>query len=167
MADRALSTSRRALLGAAAALPFLPLNPAGAQAPEAPLGPPSPAEAEWNARLARYNHLTARARAAAETGWFRAANDRYYREAADPTVDHEAAFARLDRAEDLYWRRCVQPLDRTAAALVLTPAPTLQGLQAKIGIIRAFHAQELDQVLQGCLKVLEEDLARQIAFTKK
>jgi hypothetical protein len=158
MADRAFSTSRRAVLGAAAALPFLPLHPAGAQAPEARPSPPTQAEAEWNARLARYNHLAARARAAAETGWFRAANDRYYREAADPTADHQAAFARLDRAEDLYWHRCVEPLETAAVALVLTPASGGIALNIKISIVRAHQLTEANFEDRECLGILQHDL---------
>jgi hypothetical protein len=42
--------------------------------------PEGPAAARWTRRLTRYRHLAESARAAAETGWFRAANDRYERE---------------------------------------------------------------------------------------
>lgn len=95
MADRALSTSRRALLGAAASLPVLaistPVRPEPVEtkstAGQRLLFPSS--RTLWNQRLARYRRLAARAEAAAETGWFRAANDRYAREAADPAADKQ------------------------------------------------------------------------------
>ncbi|HEX9947773.1 MAG TPA: hypothetical protein VGA98_09550 [Allosphingosinicella sp.] len=60
----------------------------------------------WNARLARYHRLAAQAKKAEETGWFRAANERFYSEMADPGTDRKAAFARMTRAENLYWNRC-------------------------------------------------------------
>ncbi|HEX8193515.1 MAG TPA: hypothetical protein VF552_11525 [Allosphingosinicella sp.] len=81
MADRALSTSRRALLGAAAALPVVALaNPARAEPVEARF--PAAAQNLWRERLQRYRRLAARTREAAETGFFRAANDCYTRERA-------------------------------------------------------------------------------------
>ncbi len=162
MADRALSTSRRALLGAAAAIPFLPLQPAGTGPIGGPPLPPSPALAEWNERLTRYRHLAARAKAAAETGWFRAANDRYYRESADPAADHQAAFARLDRAEELYWRRCVEPLERAAVALVTAPPPNLEALANKLALIRSHRLLEAECLDRDCFEMLEEDV-RQLA----
>jgi hypothetical protein len=159
MADRALSTSRRALLGAAAAIPFLPLSaPVRAEPVEAPLFPSPAVQAEWNARLARYQALAARAKAAAETGWFRAANDRYYRESADPTADQEAAFTRLDRAEDLYWRRCTEPMEEAALTLALTTPPSLVAVLAKIAIIRTHQLDELTSMKRGCLEVLAQDV---------
>src|SRR4051812_39105752 len=85
MAGHEPTTTRRRILGAAAALPVLALaNPVRAEPVEArPLLSDPPDRAEWNERLARYRRLTARAKAAAETGWFRAANDRYTRACAD------------------------------------------------------------------------------------
>jgi hypothetical protein len=161
MADRALSTSRRALLGAAAAIPFLPLS-ASVQAEPVETPPfPSPAvQAEWNERLARYQALAARAKAAAETGWFRAANDRYYRESADPTADQEAAFTRLDRAEDLYWRRCTEPMEEAAVALVVAPAPSFAALRTKLAVIRVHQFEDSDRDTGTGLDVLEEDVER-------
>jgi hypothetical protein len=150
MADRALSTSRRALLGAAASLPVLAIAPSTA----AGVGD----RAEWDRRLARYRSLAARAKAAAETGWFRAANDRYYRECVDPAADRKVAFARVDRAEDLYWRRCTNPMQKAAVALVVTPVPDLEALRAKIAVIRAHQLHELDSMTRDCFKVLEEDV---------
>jgi SRSO17 transposase len=114
--------------------------------------------AEWDQRLARYHRLAARAKAAAETGWFRAANDRYYREAADPAADQEAAFARLDRAEDLYWRRCTEPLQRAAVALALTAAPDLEALSTKMTVIRTHQLHEIDCMTRNCFEVLKEDI---------
>jgi hypothetical protein len=119
--------------------------------------PPTKAETLWNAHLARYRRLAARAEAAAETGWFRAANDRYYRESADPSADRKAAFARVSRAEDLYWRRCTDPMQQAAATLALTPAPDLEALRTKLALIRTHDLQELDCMTRNCFEVLEED----------
>lgn len=108
LAGRQSSISQRRVLGAAAAIPFLPLAPVRAEPVEA-----SSCHRDrepWDRNLGRYRALAAGAKRAAETGWFRAANDLYYRKCEDPEADHDAAFDRLDRAEDLYWRRCTEPL---------------------------------------------------------
>ena len=159
MADRALSTSRRALLGAAATLPVLALAPASAARGQLPATVPID-RSLWDERLARYRRLAAQAEAAAETGWFRAANDRYYRESADPSADRKAAFARVSRAEDLYWRRCTDPMQQAAATLALTPAPDLEALRTKLALIRTHDLQELDCMTRNCFEVLEEDVGR-------
>jgi hypothetical protein len=112
----------------------------------------------WNARLTRYRHLEARARAAAETGWFRAANDRYYRDYADPATDRKAAFARVARAEDLYWRRCTDPMQQAALTIIRTPPPDLTALREKIAIIRARQLHDPDDDTRDCFRVLEEDV---------
>lgn len=152
-------TTRRRVLGAAAALPAFALPcPVRAEPVQAPSVPAD--RALWNERLARYLQLAARAQAAAETGWFRAANDRFYRESADPDADREAAFTRLDRAEHLYWRRCTAPLYQAAVAVVLTSVPDLEALCTKLRIMRAHHLHEPDSTERDCLEVLEADLER-------
>jgi hypothetical protein len=118
------------------------------------------ARALWDRRLAHYRRLAAAAKAAAENGWFRAANDRFYREKADPAADHKAAFARLDRAEDLYWHRCTEPMQEAAVALALTPAPHVEALRTKITVIRTHELHELECMPRDCFEVLEEDVAR-------
>jgi hypothetical protein len=160
MADRALRTSRRALLGAAAAIPFLPLQTAGTTPVEGPSHPPTAEEGEWNRRLTRYRHLAARAKAAAETGWFRAANDRYYWEAADPGTDSIAAFARLDRAENLYWQRYTEPTEEASIRLVLTKAPHFTAIAIKLALIQSHHLTELEGMERNCWAVLAEDVQR-------
>jgi hypothetical protein len=182
MADRTLSTSRRALLGAAAALPLTVIARSAATkqstpaASEAALDCRAAAQQQftlsdaaggveglamtWNARLTRYRHLFARATAAAETGWFRAANDRYNREYADPGAERKAAFARVSRAEDLYWRRCTDPMQQAALVLIQTPPPDLEALREKIAIIRTHHLHDPDDEARDCFKVIEEDVGR-------
>lgn len=170
--DHEPSISRPRILGAAAALPLaaLPGDPPG------PAPAPGPAAALWSARLNAYQRLAVRARAAAETGWFRAANDLYYRqcaEIADRFGGQEAAarseeacrlydhaFERLDRAEQLYWRRCTAPAEKAAIALALTPAPDIAALRAKLTVLRA-HALDEDGALpRPALKLVDEDLRR-------
>ncbi|HYD37454.1 MAG TPA: hypothetical protein VEA60_07565, partial [Allosphingosinicella sp.] len=151
-------TTRRRVLGAAAALPALALpTPVIARTPVESRGTRQSGTAAdrtlWNDRLARYRRLAARAQAAAETGWFRAANDRFYRESADPNADQEAAFARLDRAEDFYWYRCIAPLHRAAATVVLTPAPDLAALRTKLTVIRTHQLHEPGPMERDCLIV--------------
>lgn len=151
MADRALSTSRRALLGAAAALPLLAVGDG--------TGNSSIDSTLWNDRLARYTRLFARAQAAADTGWFRAANDRYERESGEG-ARRKAAFARVRRAEELYWRRCTVPMQQAAVALVLTPVPDLVALRQKLVVVRTQQLHEEGSMDRDCLEVLEGDVAR-------
>jgi hypothetical protein len=122
---------------------------------------PAPAaQEEWTARLTRYRALAARTEAAAETGWFRAANDRFNRESAAPGTDAPTAFARISRAEDLYWRRCTAPMQEAAEALVLTSAPDLEALRDKLAVIRAHQLHEEGSIERDCIEVLEDDLVR-------
>ncbi len=170
MAGREPSISRRRILGAAAALPLAAL-------PGEPLGPESgPDASPWTARLNAYRRLAARARAAAETGWFRGANDLYYRlcaEIADRFGGEEAAagskeanrlydqaFERLDCAEDLYWRRCTEPLEKAAIGLALTPAPDIPALRTKLAVLRAHVLDEHDRLPRPALELVDEDLRR-------
>jgi hypothetical protein len=158
MADRALSTSRRTLLGAAASLPLLAL-PAAARG-QACTPVPAPDAEQWTPHLTRYRALAARTKTAAETGWFRAANDTYNRACADRTADRQAAFARVDRAENLFWHRCTAPLAAAAEALVLTPTPDLEALRVKLAVIRVHQLHEEGSMRRDCIEVLEEDVHR-------
>ncbi|HEX8124465.1 MAG TPA: hypothetical protein VF548_02680 [Allosphingosinicella sp.] len=123
-----------------------------------------PDRALWNRNLARYNRLAAQAKKAEETGWFRAANERFYREMADPGADRKAAFARMTRAESLYWYRCTAPMQEAAVALVLTPAPDLEGVRDKLTTIRTHQLYEPRSMDRDCLEVLEEDLTRYLDY---
>jgi hypothetical protein len=148
-------TTRRRVLRAAASIPFLPLAPARAEPVEAP----TLADREaWDQNLARYRHLAARAKKAEETGWFRAANERWYRESADPVADHAAAFTRMRRAEDLFWHRCTAPMQEAAIALVLVQVPDLEAIGEKLTVIRAHELYEPGSMDQDCLEVLERDV---------
>ena len=172
MAGREPSISRRRILGAAASLPLAPL---ARQFPDsAPAAPAS--RALWRRRLAAYQRIAARAKDAAESGWFRAANDRYNSEAAGVVARfgsweaaaqceegsrlRAAAFARVDRAEEAYWRRCTAPLQEAALALVATPAPDLPSLRTKIAVIRAHDLDEPDATPRRPIDIVDEDLAR-------
>lgn len=158
MADRALSTSRRALLGAAAAIPFLPLSSVRAEPVE--VRSPSADRELWNRNLARYQSLATRAKKAEETGWFQAANERFYSEMADPGTDRKAAFARMTRAENLYWHRCTAPMQEAAVALVLTPPPDWEALRDKLAVIRGHQLYEPGSMERECFEVLEKDVSR-------
>jgi len=91
MAGREPSISRRRILGAAAAVPLAALPVIASEARQS--GEADGAEAgcfvapllamTWKARLAAYRRLAARAKEGAEVGWFRKANDRYYRRCAE------------------------------------------------------------------------------------
>jgi hypothetical protein len=148
-------TTRRRVLGAAAAIPLLSLTSVRAEPVDAP-----PDRQLWDCNLAHYHRLAARAKKAEETGWFRAANERFYRESADPGTDRKAAFARMTRAENLYWHRCTAPMQEAAIALVLTPTPDLEGLREKLTVIRAYQLYEPKSMERDCLEVLEEDVER-------
>jgi hypothetical protein len=173
MAGREPSISRRRILGAAAALPFAGL------AAELPASNPAAGPddyALWATRLAAYCRLFARAKAAAETGWFRAANDLYYRQcaeiadrfggeavawrSAEARALRKAGFRRVSRAEDLYWRRCTNPTQEAAAALAFTPAPDFAAVRTKIAILRAHALDEPDVLPRNALELVDEDLRR-------
>jgi hypothetical protein len=161
-------TTRRGVLGAAASIPFLPLAPVRADPAETKSTeglPPSPAPSRetWDRNLARYQSLAARAKKAEETGWFRAANERFYREMAEPTADRQAAFARMTRAENLFWHRCTAPMQEAAVTLVLTPPLGLEGLRNKLAIVRTHQLYEPKVMERECFEVLEEDVWRLLA----
>jgi hypothetical protein len=179
MAAKPFSTTRRALLGAAATLPLAALSPEARTRPPTPF---VPSEAEgrtrWNIRLTRYQRLAASAKAAAETGWFRAANDRYNRETIEfekralPSAHPEeglslskarlegrtAAFTRVTRAENLYFDRHTAPLMRAATLLGETPVPGLPALLAKIRVMQAHELQEEGALPRPALQLLAEDV---------
>jgi hypothetical protein len=180
MAAQEHSSTRRRVLGAAAALPVLALVgfPASAMGtvPERDLSPsPSPAQALWNRRLARYRRLHTRWKTEAESGAFRAANDRYHREHADLVARFgswdkacrsrtgkplcTAAFTRIEAAEDAYYDNCTTPMHHAAARLIGTPAPELPALLAKIEIIREHELDTFDDMPKHPLDTLREDVA--------
>jgi hypothetical protein len=136
----------------------LPLAPVRAEPVEAPTSAPD--RELWDRSLARYQSLAARAKKAEETGWFQAANERFYRESADPGTDRKAAFARMSRAENLYWHRCTAPMQEAAVALILTAPPDLEALQAKLSVMRAQQLHESGSMTRDCLELLEEDVGR-------
>lgn len=45
-------------------------------------------------------------------------------------------------------------------ALVLTPAPDLEAVREKIGVIRAHQLHELESMTHDCFEVLEEDVTQ-------
>lgn len=183
MAAQEHSSTRRRVLGAAAALPVLaliglPISAMGAVA-ERELSPsPSPAQALWNRRLARSRRLHARWKTEAESGAFRAANDRYKREHAELIARFgswekacrsrtgkplcTAAFTRIEAAEDAYYDTCTAPMHRAAARLIGTPAPDLPALLAKIEIIREHELDTFDDLPTHPLDALREDVGRLI-----
>jgi hypothetical protein len=130
----------------------------------------------WNRRFACYRHLSERTREAAETGFFRAANDRYNREraaletrygsweAAATTPDgralRAAIFAPVAAADEAFYDRCTKPMQQAAALLALTPAPDLPALLAKIRVMQEQELDELDIVGRPVLEVLADDVER-------
>lgn len=168
MAGDKPSISRRRVLGAAAFLPVAALA-----APPSAIFPAADA-ALWERRLGAYQRIAARATAAAERGWFRAANDLYSRQCVeiqtrfggkDAAAQSEeacelrrAAFRRVNRAEDIYWRRCTAPMQEAAVALLLTPAPDLGAVRDKVAVMRALQLLEVEMGCD-CLEILERDLS--------
>ncbi|HEY0012191.1 MAG TPA: hypothetical protein VGB79_04990 [Allosphingosinicella sp.] len=173
MAIEPLSTTRRALLGAAASLPIVALP---APTVESRAEQPTPDRTLWNRRLAAYRRLAARTREAAETGFYRQANDRYEHEQAAlahrfgsweaahaseqgrPLCD--AAFAHVDAAEEAFYDRCTAPMQRAAVRLALTPVPSLEALLAKIRIMAEHELDELGCMTRPVLAVLAHDVRR-------
>jgi hypothetical protein len=177
MADCALITSRRALLGAAAALHVAAFSTSVRAEPvEALPFTDGRARTLFARRLARYRRLAARTRESAETGFFRAANDCYNREraalearygsweaaAATPEgrAHRRAIFAPVAAAEEAFYQSCTRPTQQAAAALALTPAPDLPALLAKIRVMQELELDELDILGRPVLEVLAEDVAR-------
>ncbi|HEX8512979.1 MAG TPA: hypothetical protein VF688_07710 [Allosphingosinicella sp.] len=156
-------TTRRRVLRAAASIPFLPLAAIRAEPVEASAF--APERELWDRNLARYHRLAAQAKKAKETGWFRAANERFYRESANPGADRKAAFARMTRAENLFWHRCSAPMQEAAVALVLTPAPNLEALRAKLTVIHTHQLYEPRSMERDCLEVLKRDVGRLISLS--
>lgn len=181
MAAQEHSSTRRRVLGAAAALPVLALVgfPASGMGtvPQRGLSPsPGPAQALWNRRLARYRRIHARWKTEAESGAFRAANDEYNRTRANLIARFgswenalqsrigrplcAASFARVDAAEDFYYDRFTAPLSRAVIQLVQTPAPNLPALLAKIEIIREHELDSHDDMPCPPIELLREDVTR-------
>lgn len=188
MAAEKHSSTRRRVLGAAAALPVLALTgfPACAKGtvPERGLSPyPNPAQAIWTRHFARYQRLHARWKAEADSGAFRAANDRYNHERAALSARFgswekarrsrigkrlcAAAFARIDAAEDTYYDHCTAPLHRVLARLVQTPAPDLPALLAKIEIIREHEPDLFEDAPLHSFEMLREDVRRLAKTTRR
>ena len=182
MAEKPLSTTRRSLLGAAAALPVAAFAQVAAEpGPTTPVRPErSRGALRWTRRLTRYRRLAERTREAGETGFFRAANDRYNRERAEVEARFgtwEAAastaegrklrkeiFARVAAAEEAFYNRCTAPMQRAAVTLARTPAPDVQALLAKIRVMQAQQLDELDLLGSSALEVLADDVARLTAL---
>lgn len=178
MAAQPLSTTRRALLGAAVALPIAALaGPPVIATPDPIRGKQSSPVAEiWTRRLAHYRRLHARAKAEAETGAFRAANDRHDEAFAEITARYgnwrkalrsktgkplcAAAYARIAAAESAYCRQYTVPLEKAALALMRTPAPDLQALRAKIEVMRDQEVDCFDGTPSDPLEVVWRDVQR-------
>lgn len=179
MATQPLSTTRRALLGAAAALPTAALaGPVVARTPDLIRGTKqsSPAAEIWTRRLARYRLLHARAKAESETGAFRAANAAYNQVFAEMTARFgnwpkalrsktgkplcTAAYARITAAETAYCRQYTLPLEKAALALLRTPAPDLHALRAKIEVMRDQQVDCFDGTPSDPLEVVWKDVRR-------
>jgi len=186
MAAQKHSSTRRRVLGAAAALPVLALAglpaPLQGTVPERGLSPSSAAaEARWNRRLAHYRRLHAHWKAEAESGAFRAANDCYqqvytqlsarfgsWEKARRSRIGKPlcaAAFASIDAAEDAYYDRCTAPMHQAATRLALTPAPDLQALRAKIEIMHRHQLETDDDLPRHPFELLGEDVGRLAAGT--
>jgi hypothetical protein len=178
MAAQPLTTTRRALLGAAAVLPIAALaSPSVIAAPDPIRGKqPSRSTEIWTRRLARYRRLYARAKAEEETGAFRAANDRHDEAFAEITARYgswpkalrsktgkplcAAASVRIAAAESAYCREYTEPLEKVALALMRTPAPDLDALRAKIEVMRDQEVDCFDGTPSDPLEVIWEDVRR-------
>lgn len=177
MAAEPHSSTRRRVLGAAAALPVLALAgfPSAVIATIDDARQSSPAQALWDRRLARYRRLHARWKAVAETGAFRTANDDYGRARAALIARFgswerarrsrigkplcRAAFERVSRVEDVYYDRCTAPMYRAATRLIQTLAPDLRALLAKIDIIREHELETFDDTPVHPVDALRADVA--------
>lgn len=171
MAGRASSISRRRVLGAAVALPILASIPA----PAATLAAP-PDRRLWNRRLARYRRLAAQAEEVATTGWFAAANARHASEvealkarfgswdeartSPEGAALCDAMWRRMDEAEDAYWNRCTEPMQKAAVALARTPAPDLGAFRTKLAIVRERALEDLDPMAGRLLETVLDDLEK-------
>ena len=79
---------------------------------------------------------------------------------ADPEALRAEAWERMAAAEEAYWHRCTDPMQKAAVALAQTAAPDLAAVREKIGAMRSVQLHELDCMERGCLELLEEDLGR-------
>jgi len=179
MAAEKHSSTRRRVLGAAVALPVLALT--GIPVPaviarNAATRQSSPQQTRWNRRLARYCRLHAAWKAEAESGAFRAANNRYeHKKAAiearfgswaaalasrKARPGMRAAYERVSAAENVYYHRYTAPMVRAMTRLVQTPAPDLPALLAKIEIIREHEPDLFDDAPLRSFEMLRKDVGR-------
>jgi hypothetical protein len=180
MAAEKHSSTRRRVLGAAVALPVLALA-GGLPAPaviasDAVARQSSGDRQRWNRRFARYRRLHTRWKAEAETGAYRAANDRYEQEkeaieerfgswpdalkskVARPLM--KAAFERVNAAENVYYERHTAPMYRAMTQLVQTPVPDLPALRTKLEIIREHEPDLFEDSPFHSFEMLCEDVVR-------
>ncbi len=172
MAAQSFSTTRRTLLGAAAAS-VLPL-PVIARVPERGPRQSTPAHEQWNRRLAEYRRLVAAREAEDTAGAFRAASLLYDRrraaiearfgswDAARETEEGRAlcraAFAPMNAADEAFYDDFTAPLQRAAAGLAATAPPDLEALLAKIRVMLECELDELASMTRPVLEVLAGDL---------
>jgi hypothetical protein len=183
MAAEPFTTTRRTLLGAAAALPIAALPTSViARTPDPIRGPRQSSRAQdiWNRRLATYRRLAARTKEAAETGFYRQALDRYDREVAAierrfrgrtarlPSAHPEQASSEVEmRVEGRLIRAAFERVDAVEgafydrctapmqrAAVRLANTPT-PNLEALLAKIRVMHEQEVDELGSMARPVLE------------
>ena len=184
MAGREPSIGRRRVLGAAAGLSVCAILPSsviarsGATKQSSAAPTPDPdcfprpdagVAMTWERKLACYRRLAAAAREADESGWFREASLRYDREmeglrgrerTAGEEARRAAAWARMSAAEEAFWERCTEPVQKAAVALACTPAPDLAALGAKIAAMRDEEFPTLNRMRRNCFDLLEEDVRR-------
>jgi hypothetical protein len=117
----------------------------------------------------------------ATSGWFRAANNRHYRDVAAAEARFgsrqeaanspegaklwDAIWGRMVEAEDLYWQSCSEPMIKAAEALILTPAPDAAALIAKVRVMRERELETLEDLPRHPLEVLEDDVKRLAGLT--
>ena len=190
MAAEPFTTTRRTLLGAAAALPIAALNgdsyffpapttetdPALAEKSNCPPSCLHAAHETWNRRLAEYRRLAAAKEAEETTGAFRAASDLYdveraaivarfgswhaARETEQGRALCRAAFTPMSAAEEAFYDDFTAPLQRAAVRLALTPPPDLPALLAKIRVMQDQELDELEGMTRPVLEVLADDVRR-------
>jgi hypothetical protein len=184
MAAQPFSTTRRTLLGAAAALPlaFLPTpNNSNAsrrdgQQLQPSEGKPGVSAAVWNRRLTLYRRLHARWRAEAETGAYRAANDEYeevrqqliarfgsWQKACRSRLGKPlcaTAFAHVTSAENAYYQDFTAPMQRAIERLLSTPVPDLRGLLAKLETLLEHELESFESDVPQPWKALISDVRR-------
>lgn len=159
-----MRTNRRAVLGGMVAVPAVAVAAIPAHAADA---------GQWQRRYEEYRRLKGIQNAAEQFGEYYEANEAYgywkigfSADGSAPLsdrekIDRDGAWERLDAAQKRQIRDFDEPLDAAIAALVRTPAPTLDAALVKIEVIKEHDLRALREYAPGeLMAIVAADMQR-------